>query len=244
MSDFKQKAINRYIEMNHTFLYLLKQGDFDQEKINLMTQNHHMMRSALIDLGVEFSEVKRIQQLNEKIREMEKSSQSIDMDYQKVSLYINNINEQIKNALEKHGVYCIVTTSFSPDISVSINILSSSEKESYTFYRNEEEFKAQFEKNKQRHLKLTQNFTLVERENNGNMQILFDPENIDKLVKIVEESLGLKSSQFKYDLQCHYAKVNESSNNLISPTLSSVDITFLTLASHQSFAAAMAERYN
>lgn len=242
MNEFKQKAINRYIDMNKLFLYLLKEGNFDSDKISLMKQNHDSMRSALIDLGVKFTEIDTIKELNLRIRNMESSNNSINLDYQKVSLYINSINKKINNSLEDHGVYCIVNTSFAPNISVSISILPSDDKERPDYYKDEEAYKKGLCKQQERHSKFIKNFVLLEKSNNSSLEMAFDQKNIDLLTKIVEDCLEQKCSQVSYELTSRHFK-NDLSEKMLHPSLRKFDLTFLTLPSHQSFAASLARRY-
>lgn len=241
MNDFKQKAINHYIEMNQLFLYLLQQGEFDNDKISLMKQNHDSMRAALIDLGVKFTEIETIRELNLRIRDMESKSNSKDLNNQKVSLYINNINNQINHCLEEYGVSCIVNTSFSPNICISVSIVPSDSKEKPDYHNSEEQYLIANSKKHNQHVKFMENFIFLENKND-HMEMAFEQQNIDLLTKIIEDSLEQKSSQVSYELNSRHFK-NDLSEKMLLPSLRKFNITFLTLPSHQSFAASMSRRY-
>lgn len=242
MNEFKEKAVKHYIDMNYLFLSLLKERQFDDESIRLMKQNHSMMQSALIDLGVTFTDNEKIRSLNEKIRELENSQNSDGFNYQKVSTYIQNINKSLKEAFEEKGLYCTVNTSFNPNIQVEIGILSSSPaKSNSTYWKDENEYNEHCRKNEERHNNFLKNFNVIEEDNEQRM--VYDMGNINLILTIAEETLGLNMSYFNYDLYPNFCKIN-GKHTLKMPTIRTFKIGFTTLASHKSFQESLKEYKN
>lgn len=239
MNEFKEKSIKHYIDMNYLFLSLLKERQFDDEAIRLMKQNHDMMKSALMDLGVTFTETEKIRSLNEKLRTLEISQNSEGINYQKVSTYINNINTSLKESFEKEGLYCTVNTSFSPNIQVDIGILSSSpERSSSTYWRDENEYNEYCKKNEERHKNFLKNFTVIEEDKE--QRIAYNMANINLILRIAEDTLGLDMSYFNYDLYPNFCKVN-GEHTMKMPTIKNFKIGFTTLASHRVFQESLQE---
>jgi len=239
MNEFKEKSIKHYIDMNYLFLSLLKERNFDEETINLMKQNHSMMKSALIDLGVTFPEVDKIRSLNERIRALEDNQNSEGLNYQKVSTYIHTINNSLSEAFKNKGLYCTVNTSFSPNIEVDIGILSSSlEKPNSTYWRDEDEYNAHCKENEERHNRFLENFVVIEEDNEKRMA--YDMKNVNLIIAIAEETLQLSMSYFRYDLYPNYCKIN-GKHAMKMPTIKSFKIGFTTLASHKSLQESLSE---
>ena len=64
--------------------------------------------------------------------------------------------------------------------------------------------------------------------------------NINLILTIAEETLGLNMSYFNYDLYPNFCKVN-GQHTLKMPTIRTFKIGFTTLASHKSFQESLRE---
>lgn len=234
MNKFKEDAIKNYIDMNHLFLSLLKESNFDNEALKLMTQNHSMMRSALIDLGVEFSDVETIRKLNEKIRNMESSLNSDGFNYQKVSVYVENIKNILNDALESNGVHGSVTVSFSPNLVIDLNLYPHSKsKPNNTYWSDEDEYNDYCNKLEHNYNEFIKNYIFV--ANNDDKYMAYDIKNINSILNVVQKTLNVDIFSYSYQLNTRYIKT-ENKNKEAMPTLGSIKMTSLTLSSHSAFA--------
>lgn len=243
MNDFTKAAIQRYIDMNHLFLSLLQGKQFNEDTLKLMKGNHDMMKSALIDLGVVFDETDRIRTLNNRIHEMEETFSAEGLNSEKISSYVNNLSQQIRSALEEQGLHCSVSVSFSPNMVAELSFYSSQEKEGMTgYYRTEEEQQESIRKNSERHAKLIHNFKCFEGSHGDEKYLAYSSANILKILGIVAETVDDDISHHSMELNPRYSREDNKTKTLM-PTLSTLTITFLTLASHKSFSEALASRY-
>lgn len=239
MNEFQLAAINHYIEMNKTFLYLLQNKNFDEESIKLMKQNHDSMRSALIDLGVRFNEIESIRSLNQRIRDMEAAQNSEGINLQKVSTYIENINKKVKAAVEEMGLYAIVNTSFQPNLNIELKLLpSAAKKSSSRNFRTEEEYEEYNNKIIVRHNNFIKNFNTF--EDDDEYYLTYDESNITRVKIKLEEILESGVTSFSYEVLPHYQKVDNE--KMAYPSIRAIHFNFITLSSHRGLYDAMKDR--
>lgn len=236
MNDFQKQAMKKYIELNYLFLSIYQDQESDEEKIKLMTQNHNMMRHALSDLGVEFKEKDEIRKLNQRIHEMEKNQISSDLNYQKISTYINNLKHKLDNDLKAMGISSSNQVSFAPNIQVSINLFSSSIKKSNpSYYKTEEEYLESCRKNEERHNLFLKNFiSFGDDQSKSERYLAYDDSNINSILNIVSKSIGEEITGHNFTLTPRYSR-KEGEVKMLMPMLNTIDIRFATLASHKSF---------
>lgn len=239
--EFKENAIKKYIEMNSLFLSLLQGRNFDEETLGMMKMNHSSMKSALIDLGVKFNEVEKIRNLNARIRELEVVQESADLNITTVSGYIQGIYNKLDKVFDDNGIYCTHNVSFTPNLEITMNILPcSNSKPKSTDWRDLDEYTKYCELIENRHLKFVENFKTLDEDDDRYMA--FDQDNISFIIQLMENTLNCGVSSYSYELSPRYVE-KDGEHKSAYPTISSIKLSMLTLASHKSFSEAMKERY-
>lgn len=235
MDQFQEESIKRYIQNYNTFLQILqsKAAKSDEDLIHLLQDNHSMSRSLLMDLGVKFNEIERIRTLNERIRELQEEQSSPDISYDKVSIFIKQISDKVKNSLSGLGIYPLVDVSMSPNLEIRVRIMSSTPKEgSRSNYRSEEEFQAYAKKKLDEHNRFMSNFEVLNRKDDG-FVVAYTNSNIGLIQDCIEKSVGTEVGSLEFVLDNVYD--GEKPNHRIVPYLSELTFRFWTLPSSRSF---------
>lgn len=243
MNNFQEDSIKRYIQNYNTFLYLLqnKGNKSDEEIIRLLQDNHSMSRSLLIDLGVTFNEVDTIRKLNNRVNELESSQDSSEISYDKVSIYIKQISDKVKNDLSSLGLYALLNVDMTPNLEIKIRIMSSSpRKGSRSSFRSDEEFEAYFQLKLEEHQRFMTNFEVLNRNNDG-FVVAYTNTNLALIKDCVEKSVGCDIGNLEFVLDNVYD--GEKPNHRIVPYLSELTLRFWTLPSTRSFSDTMNNRY-
>ncbi len=238
--EFKENAIKKYLEMNSLFLSLLSGRNFDEQTLDMMKSNHSNMKSALIDLGVRFNEVDTIRKLNSRIRELEVSQESEDMNFSKVSGYIQGIYNKLDKIFDENGIYCTHNVGFTPNLEITMSILpSSNSKPKPSSWRNLDEYNAYCDMIDHRHKKFIENFKTLDEDDEKYMA--FEQQNIDFIVQLIEQSLDCGVSNYTYELMPKFIEKGDD-YKCAYPCLKEIKLSILTLASHKSFSEAMNNR--
>jgi hypothetical protein len=235
MDQFQEESIQRYIHNYNTFLHILqsKATKSDEDLIHLLQDNHNMSRSLLMDLGVQFTEIERIRTLNERIRELQEQQDSSDISYDKVSIFIKQISEKVKNSLSGLGLYALVDVGMSPNLEIKVRIMSSTAKEgSRSNYRSEAEFQAYAKKKLDEHNRFMNNFEVLNRKDDG-FVVAYTNSNLSLIQDCIEKSVGTEVGSLEFVLDNVYD--GEKPNHRIVPYLSELTVRFWTLPSSRSF---------
>lgn len=234
LNEFEKKSINDYISLTKMFLEIISDKNFGDEAISLMKQNHTLMRIALQDLGVKFEEVNEIKELRDKIRDMELQQSMSDMSYNKISAYIENLKNKVKNDLEAIGLHSSVQLSFCPNLNVKIDIFNSEEREpDKMFYRDQQDFERDKIKYQERHRNFRKNFVYeVYDDNEKELVAIYDQSNIDKIVEKISDSVCHNHDNINVQIQNRFKKGFTEGKKLQNiPALKSIELTFYTLQS-------------
>lgn len=234
LNEFEKKSINDYISLTKMFLEIISDKNFGDEAISLMKQNHTLMRIALQDLGVKFEEVNEIKELRDKIRDMELQQSMSDMSYNKISAYIENLKNKVKNDLEAIGLHSSVQLSFCPNLNVKIDIFNSEEREpDKMFYRDQQDFEKDKIKYQERHRNFRENFVYeIYDDNEKELVAIYDQSNIDKIVEKISDSVCHNHDNINVQIQNRFKKGFTEGKKLQNiPALKSIELTFYTLQS-------------
>lgn len=234
LNEFEKKSINDYISLTRMFLEIISDKNFGDEAISLMKQNHTLMRIALQDLGVKFEEVNEIKELRNRIRDMELQQSMSDMSYNKISAYIENLKNKVKNDLEAIGLHSSVQLSFCPNLNVKIDIFNSEEREpDKMFYRDQQDFERDKIKYQERHRNFKENFVYeVYDDNEKELVAIYDQSNIDKIVEKISDSVSHNHDNINVQIQNRFKKGFTEGKKLQNiPALKSIELTFYTLQS-------------
>lgn len=243
MNAFQQESLKKYLENYNLFAYLLKNTEnrSDEELVRLLQDNHSMARSMLIDLGVTFKEIDTIRSLNERIRELESSQGSSDVNYDTVSIFIKQISEKLKNDLSDIGIYAGYDVSMSPNLIIKVRLYSSGNNTgSRSSFRSEESLNEYNQSKLEEHQRFMANFETVARSTDG-FVLAYTNSNLAIIKDRVEKSLGADIGDLSVEVGNTYE--GEKPNHKIIPYISELTFKFWTLPSSRSFNDAMKNRY-
>lgn len=243
MNDFQEESIKKYMQNYSLFMHLLqnKEGKSDQELIRLLQDNHMMSRSVLIDLGVTFHEVDNIRSLNQRVRDLEANQANASINLDSVSIYIQQINEQIKESLSTIGLYSILYVAMNPNLEVTVRIMSSSTREpSRSNFRSQEDFEVYRDKKLDEHNRFMTNFEVLNRNTDG-FVVAYTNSNIALIQDCIEKSLGISVDSLEFVIDNIYD--GEKPNQVIVPYLSELTFRFWTLPSTRSMSDTFKNRY-
>lgn len=237
MDSVEKENIKKHIQMTQTFLSILSEKEFNAETLSLMKSNFEMMRITLEDLGVHFDDKEKIRKLNERIRAMEDDRASNELSNGKVASHIKVIKNAISGALENAGISGSCIVSFSPDITVEIQLFTVSKKGFSSFLKNEEEKKSSDDKHLALYNKCKETFTT--EKDGERLIIVYNDENIFKIQQIVESVIGDFCSHKTFETSSRYIKDEKNKYpRYQTPALKQLNFTFLALESSKNLAEA------
>lgn len=237
MDSVEKENIKKHIQMTQTFLSILSGKEFNAETLSLMKSNFEMMRISLEDLGVHFDDKERIRKLNERIRVMEDDRSSNEISNGKVASHIKGLKNAIYEALNNAGISGSCTVSFSPDITVEVQLFTVSKKGFSLFSKNEEEKKAADDKEFALYKKCQETFTT--EKDGESLIIVYNDENIFKIQQIVESVIGSFCSHKTFETSTRYIKDETNKYpRYQTPALKQLSFTFLALESSKNLAEA------
>jgi len=163
------KKLREFLHLQETMVMLINSANYEKEKIIDVLESHRtFVKGILIDFGIKFNEVEKIRSLNTRLRELEENFSNPNFNNQTVSAFISSEYSKFKKYLNDIGFRFSMDYSYSPDISISINLFTVSKKEDkiddFNKFINTFETGEQYE---------------------GSFRILYNKKNLDKIKEIV-----------------------------------------------------------
>jgi hypothetical protein len=190
LNEDELKKMSNFLHLNDTLRMLLDTHKVDEKDLVLDHLNSHFtfVRSLLMDLGVEFSEIEKIRSLNCKLRELEKSFSNPLFDNMTVSAYIGTEAKKFSDFFKNAGLGLRGSFSFkfTPDISAGILIYPAEElDENFTTFRD--------------------NFDLFLARDDKYYQIEYTQKNIDKIDGLIYQYFG-NCAKIEYTIKSYLSE--------------------------------------